>query len=94
MQLTKEDKDYVRHEDAVENFLVDDSSSDENSDSNVLAGGSLHLYGYIGTYSWCLMSASNITHQLKQLLIEWRLPLFAVVFRMHGFICIINHYYY
>ncbi|XP_061371328.1 protein CHROMATIN REMODELING 20 isoform X2 [Gastrolobium bilobum] len=38
LQLTKEDKDYVRHEDAVENFLVDDSSSDENSDFNVLAG--------------------------------------------------------
>ncbi|KAL5138893.1 Transcriptional regulator ATRX [Glycine soja] len=38
LQLTKEVKDYVKHEDAVENFLVDDSSSDENSDYNVLAG--------------------------------------------------------
>ncbi|KAK7278207.1 hypothetical protein RJT34_23232 [Clitoria ternatea] len=38
LQLTKEEKDYVKHEDAVENFLVDDSSSDENSDYNVLAG--------------------------------------------------------
>lgn len=38
LQLTKEVKDYVKHEDAVENFLVDDSSSDENSDFNVLAG--------------------------------------------------------
>jgi len=37
--LTKEVKDYVKHEDAVENFLVDDSYSDENSDYNVLAGG-------------------------------------------------------
>ncbi|KAJ1409364.1 SNF2-related, N-terminal domain [Sesbania bispinosa] len=38
LQLSKEDKDYVRQEDAVENFLVDDISSDENSDSNVLTG--------------------------------------------------------
>lgn len=41
LQLTKEDKDCVRPEDAVENFLVDDISSDENSDSNVLAGEKL-----------------------------------------------------
>jgi len=39
LQLTKEAKDYAKEEDAVENFLVDDSSSDENSDYNVLAGG-------------------------------------------------------
>ncbi|CAJ1976268.1 unnamed protein product [Sphenostylis stenocarpa] len=38
LQLTKEAKDYAKDEDAVENFLVDDSSSDENSDYNVLAG--------------------------------------------------------
>ncbi|XP_019439925.1 PREDICTED: protein CHROMATIN REMODELING 20 isoform X2 [Lupinus angustifolius] len=38
LQLTKEDKEYVKHEDPVENFLVDDSSSDDNSDCNLLAG--------------------------------------------------------
>nr|POE84293.1 hypothetical protein CFP56_75801 [Quercus suber] len=39
LQLTKEDKDYVRRtEDAVENFLVDDSSSDENIDYNMDIG--------------------------------------------------------
>ncbi|KAK7376285.1 hypothetical protein VNO78_34749 [Psophocarpus tetragonolobus] len=38
LQLTKEVKDFEKHEDAVENFLVDDSSSDENSDYNVLTG--------------------------------------------------------
>ncbi|GMY20566.1 protein CHROMATIN REMODELING 20, partial [Fagus crenata] len=38
LQLTKEDKDYVRTEDAVENFLVDDSSSDENIDYNMVIG--------------------------------------------------------
>ncbi|KAM5561744.1 protein CHROMATIN REMODELING 20 [Rosa sericea] len=32
LQLRKDDKDYVRHEDGVENFLADDSSSDENTD--------------------------------------------------------------
>lgn len=38
--MTKEDKDYVRRtEDAVENFLVDDSSSDENIDYNMDIGG-------------------------------------------------------
>ncbi|KAK4799952.1 hypothetical protein SAY86_025317 [Trapa natans] len=30
----KEDRDYVRREETVENFLVDDSSSDENADFN------------------------------------------------------------
>ena len=46
--MTKEDKDYVRTEDAVENFLVDDSSSDENIDYNMVIGGifssPLHSY--------------------------------------------------
>jgi len=37
--MAKEDKECVRPEDAVENLLVDDISSEENSDSNVLAGG-------------------------------------------------------
>jgi hypothetical protein len=32
LQLRKDNKDYVRHEDGVENFLADDSSSDENTD--------------------------------------------------------------
>lgn len=36
----------MRQEDAVENFLVDDSSSDENSDYNVLVGGS-HVYNAV-----------------------------------------------
>ncbi|KAJ7978158.1 Protein CHROMATIN REMODELING [Quillaja saponaria] len=38
LQLTKEDKDYARREEAVENFLVDDSSSDENTDYNMVSG--------------------------------------------------------
>ncbi|KAF3452373.1 hypothetical protein FNV43_RR02806 [Rhamnella rubrinervis] len=37
LQLRK-DRDYVRREDAVDNFLVDDSSSDENMDYNVVFG--------------------------------------------------------
>ncbi|QHO34705.1 protein CHROMATIN REMODELING 20 isoform X1 [Arachis duranensis] len=36
LQLTKEDKDYVRQEEAVENFIVDDCSSDDNSDINAV----------------------------------------------------------
>ncbi|KAG2693959.1 hypothetical protein I3760_08G119200 [Carya illinoinensis] len=36
LQLTKEDRDYVRREVAVENFLVDGSSSDENIDYNMV----------------------------------------------------------
>ena len=39
----KEDKDSVRHEDVVENFGGDDSSSDENVDYNLIAGGTLYL---------------------------------------------------
>ncbi|XP_048324064.1 protein CHROMATIN REMODELING 20 isoform X2 [Ziziphus jujuba] len=37
LQLRR-DKDYVRREDVVDNFLVDDSSSDENMDYNVVFG--------------------------------------------------------
>ncbi|MED6164725.1 hypothetical protein PIB30_092936 [Stylosanthes scabra] len=36
LQLTKEDKDYVKQEEAVENFIVDDCSSDDNSDINAV----------------------------------------------------------
>ena len=39
----KEDKDTVRHEDVVENFGGDESSSDENVDYNLIAGGTLYL---------------------------------------------------
>ncbi|KAM1354098.1 hypothetical protein ACFX2H_033496 [Malus domestica] len=35
LQLRKDDKDYERRGDAVENFLADDSSSDENIDYNL-----------------------------------------------------------
>lgn len=38
LQLTKEDKYYVKREDAIENFLAGDSSSDENVDSNIGIG--------------------------------------------------------
>lgn len=38
LQLTKEDKYSVKREDAVENFLADESSSDENIDSNIGIG--------------------------------------------------------
>ncbi|XP_071920989.1 protein CHROMATIN REMODELING 20-like isoform X4 [Coffea arabica] len=41
LQLMKEDKDSVRHEDVVENFGGDDSSSDENVDYNLIAGEKL-----------------------------------------------------
>ena len=39
----KEDKDTVRHEDVVENFGGDESSSDENVDYTLIAGGTLYL---------------------------------------------------
>lgn len=39
LQLTKEDRDYVRRGVAVENFLVDGSSSDENIDYNMVLEG-------------------------------------------------------
>ncbi|XP_019054212.1 PREDICTED: protein CHROMATIN REMODELING 20 isoform X2 [Nelumbo nucifera] len=38
LQMTKEQKDYLRREDAVENFLVDDSSSDDNIDREMQVG--------------------------------------------------------
>ncbi|KAF8401988.1 hypothetical protein HHK36_012939 [Tetracentron sinense] len=38
LQMSKEHKDYLRGEDAVENFLVDDSSSDDNMERDILVG--------------------------------------------------------
>ncbi|KAK8712777.1 hypothetical protein V6N13_148005 [Hibiscus sabdariffa] len=38
LQLNKEDRNYVSREDAAENFLADESSSDENIDYNVGVG--------------------------------------------------------
>ncbi|OMO84522.1 SNF2-related protein [Corchorus capsularis] len=39
LQLNKEDRGSITREDAAENFLADDSSSDENIDYNNVAGG-------------------------------------------------------
>ncbi|KAL5566846.1 hypothetical protein UlMin_030010 [Ulmus minor] len=36
LQLKKDDKDYARRDDAVENFLADEISSDENVDDNMV----------------------------------------------------------
>ncbi|CAL5404053.1 unnamed protein product [Camellia sinensis] len=38
LQLMKDEKDYVKRGDVVENFLADDSSSDENIDCNMITG--------------------------------------------------------
>ncbi|XVF42366.1 hypothetical protein PTKIN_Ptkin01aG0356300 [Pterospermum kingtungense] len=38
LQLNKEERAYISREDAAENFLADDSSSDENMDYNVAVG--------------------------------------------------------
>lgn len=48
MQLKKEDRDAVRREETVENFLADESSSDENIDYNMVFEGmfSYHLLFY------------------------------------------------
>lgn len=40
LQLMKENKDSSRRED-TENFLVDECSSDENMDYNVISGGNI-----------------------------------------------------
>jgi hypothetical protein len=68
--LTKEDKDCVRPEDAVENFLVDDISSDENSDSNVLAGGN-YLFWWL-RYFGCQFD------ERRQLAIKYVLPFLLI----------------
>lgn len=57
MQLTKEDRDYVRREVAVENFLVDGSSSDENIDYNMVLGGIfVFLYPFNSQVWVCVLS--------------------------------------
>ncbi|GKV07068.1 hypothetical protein SLEP1_g18876 [Rubroshorea leprosula] len=38
LQLTKEDRGYINRDDATENILVEDSSSDENMDYNMVTG--------------------------------------------------------
>ena len=55
LQLNKEDKGYISREDTAENFLADDSSSDENMDYNVAVGGihsSLCCFLYLA-FSMC-----------------------------------------
>ena len=37
----KEDKDHVKREDAVENFLAEDISSDDNVGYNMVTGGNV-----------------------------------------------------
>ncbi|CAK9179195.1 unnamed protein product, partial [Ilex paraguariensis] len=41
LELMKEDRGYMKHEDAVENFLAEDSCSDDNIDYNEIAGEKL-----------------------------------------------------
>lgn len=43
-------KDYGKREDAVENLLPDDSSSDENIDCNMVTGGTLSLCSFFASY--------------------------------------------
>ena len=51
----QEGKDYEKCEDAVENFLADDSSSDENIDCNMIKGGTCHLYYFFTSYGYSLL---------------------------------------
>lgn len=39
--MTTEEKYYARREDVVENFLADESSSDDNIDYSIVLGGSI-----------------------------------------------------
>lgn len=61
MQLTKEYKESQRHEDAVENFLVD-SGSDDNTERDVMNGGMNSLssnYDIPVVFAW-LSRQSNL----------------------------------
>ena len=51
----QEGKDYEKCEDAVENFLADDSSSDENIDCNMIKGGTRQLYSLFTSYEYSLL---------------------------------------
>lgn len=52
-------KDYRKREDAVENLLPDDSSSDENIDCNMVTGGTLSLCSFFASYLISLFNGSN-----------------------------------
>lgn len=48
--MSKEHRDSLRREDAVENFIVDDSSSDDNMETDLTNGGIMLLlmcHGYL-----------------------------------------------
>ncbi|GMI79137.1 hypothetical protein like AT1G08600 [Hibiscus trionum] len=74
LQLNKEDRNYISREDAAENFLADESSSDENIDYNVGVGDktrsmndSLHEkndYGFIQKGWWRDLLRQNIYKEL------------------------------
>ncbi|GMI65154.1 hypothetical protein like AT1G08600 [Hibiscus trionum] len=74
LQLNKEDRNYISREDAAENFLADESSSDENIDYNVGVGDktkstndSLHEkndYGFIQKGWWRDLLHQNIYKEL------------------------------
>lgn len=44
--MNKEDRNYISREDAAENFLADESSSDENIDYNLGVGGIHSFFSY------------------------------------------------
>lgn len=47
LQMAKEHKSYLKREDAVECFLVDDSSSDDNMETSDLPNGGIFLFFHL-----------------------------------------------
>lgn len=60
--MTKEEKDYARREDGVENFLADDSSSDDNIDYNPVLGGNIFpMFSVFPENSVCVSLYTKVT---------------------------------
>jgi len=56
--MAKEHRSNLKREDAVENFLIDDSSSDDNLDNRDLLNGGILLISILCIfliYLWCLI---------------------------------------
>ena len=59
--MTTEDKYYARREDSVENFLADDSSSDDNIDYNMVLGGNIFpVFSVFSEISVCVSVYSKM----------------------------------
>ncbi|OMO96092.1 SNF2-related protein [Corchorus olitorius] len=70
LQLNKEDRGCITREDAAENFLADDSSSDENIDYNNVAGGGVKCHRQAGGFPGLVCFVLIALHMFLSFLLQ------------------------